>query len=312
VPLAWSEGEIASAMRAVEARAAITQSLVGDLRPAEVLRGIARDYLGLRCIAAFGPAVPDGVMDLDRVLVEDPTEPSRLGRDVSGGVVTFESRGGKRLPMHQSAAALLTARLAVDASRPIGPGERILTLLAPDDLAGLATGLAASLVARATLETHGLFSGRALSQALQRTPTPHVVAPASFESALAAGFHGPSKSITLVQGVPARLRRVGQLPGHVVDVLGIGESALLASARDPAGRCCLTIPRRACVEVQGRQDRVQVARDEADRLVLRNHGGIARPFGRGPGRGDVSNSQWRPAGARVETLGDYVVEASFD
>lgn len=316
VPLAWSESEVASALRSVEARAAITQSIVADLRPAESLRGIARDYLGLRCVAAFGPTVPDGVMNLDRVLVEAPApgaEPDRTQENAtSRGLVTFESRNGKRLPMHQSAAALAAAQLAVDDARPVGSGERLLTLLAPDDLASLATGLAAALAARATLETHGLFSGAALSQALQRTPAIHVVAPASFESALAAGLHGPSKSITLVHGVPARLRRVGQLPGYVVDVLGIGEGALLASSRDPAGRCCLTILRQGCPEAQGRECRLQVARDECDALVFRSGAATARPFRRDGSPDGIGGAGWRPAGARVETLGDFVVAVTFD
>jgi hypothetical protein len=162
------------------------------------------------------------------------------------------------------------------------------------------------------LETHGLFSGPALSRALQRTPAAHVVAPASFESALAGGYHGPAKSITLVQAVPARLRRVGQLPGHVVDVLGIGEGALLASSRDPAGRCCLAVARRTCVDARSGQERVQVARDESDALVLANIPATARPFGRGLSQEDGAELKWRPAGARVETLGDYIVSADFD
>lgn len=315
VPLAWNDEEIARAMRSIEARAAITQAIVADLRPADTLRGIARDYLGLRCVAAFGPAVPDGVMDLDRVLVEESAAGPPIGPEPTAGgpgLVTFAPRRGERVPLYQSAAGLTAARLAIDAARPIGASDRILTLLAADDLAGLATGLAASLAARATLEIHGLFGAEALSRALQRAPATHVVAPASLEDVLAGALRAPWNSLTLVHGIPARFRRVGHLPGHVVDVVGLGEGALLAACRDPAGRCCLTIPHRDGCEPRAGGTPVPVARGEGGELFFRSGAATAQSFERGAMRAQSPASDWRPAGARVETLGDHLVAITFD
>lgn len=122
----------------------------------------------------------------------------------------------------------------------VAPTERILSLIGPHDLRGLATGLAAALVAGATLETMPLFDGAAFAAALRRPGPTHLVAPAFLEKNL-AGRDLPAelRSIALVHRAPARFpgrsRAAGGPQGLradlVIDTIAFGETALLSGRR---------------------------------------------------------------------------------
>ncbi|MFC6775557.1 hypothetical protein [Methylobacterium gregans] len=79
--------------------------------------------------------------------------------------MSFAGRDPAR-PVYRPGEALLAAVAVHLAAARIGPGERLLTLLPPDDLRGLATGLGAALVSGATLACMPVLDAAALRTAL--------------------------------------------------------------------------------------------------------------------------------------------------
>lgn len=257
IPVATAPAETARAIEATQAVAIVTQAMIGELRPAEAARDIAMAYFGLRFVLAFGPGVPDGVIELDRVLVADdqarlraraeetaddapPAPESEGGAESEAGIVTL-ARGegpgeGLLRAVFRPGASWLAATAQFLSVARIAPDERILGLLAPDDLAGLVTGPFAALGAGVAYEAHGLFDGPALAASLARERPVRLVAPAFLEERLAAA-RLPScvTGIVLVHQAPTRFKRRVALDRPVIDVLSLGEWALIAAARiDPS------------------------------------------------------------------------------
>src|SRR5215218_3092364 len=101
----------------------------------------------------------------------------------------------------------------------------------------IAAGLAAALLSGATLECHGLFDAAGLGQALDNDVPTHLVAPGWLEPAIAAaGLSSRLASTVLVHAAPIRFRATMPLRANVVDVIAFDELALMARARDAAGR----------------------------------------------------------------------------
>lgn len=253
IPAATGPAETARAVEATQAVAIVTQAMIGDLRPAEAARDIAMAYFGLRFVLAFGPGIPDGVIELDRVLVADdqarlraraeegaedaPALPeSGGGAELDSGIVTLARGEGPVRAVFRPGASWLAATAHFLSVARIAPDERILSLVAPDDLAGLVTGPFAALAASVAYEAHGLFDGPALAASLARERPVRLVAPAFLEERLAAA-RLPScvTGIVLVHQAPTRFKRRVALDRPVIDVLSLGEWALLAASRiDPS------------------------------------------------------------------------------
>ncbi len=256
MPAAWEEAQVLAAVEAAGIPAVLTQARLGARRPAETLCRVALQHFALRYLAAFGPDVPDGVINLDALALERGTGPAEAAPPARG-VVTFAGRDPAR-PVFRPAEALLAAVAAHLAAARVDPGERLLTLLPPDDLRGLATGLGAALVSGATLACMPVLDAAALRAALDAAAPPrsdaphglHLTAPAFLETALRELPLDGLRSLTLAHRAPARLTarqlRSGRLNGpRIVDALALDEEALLSRARgaddialalaDPAG-----------------------------------------------------------------------------
>lgn len=297
IPPATDEAALARTLEAAKARAIVTQARVADLRPAETAMRVARDYFGLRCVAAFGPAVPEGVMDLDRAMLEAGAGSDRpaegAGRPAGPGLLAFDLCDGELPPAEVSAERLLQTAGALARLRPAAPGDRILSLLPGLDLASLVPGLAAALLGRCTFQPHGLFRSADLEAALSDSAPTHLVAPAWMEDGLADAGIAAAASITLIHRPPARFRRSGQLGAPVVDLVALGPAALIGAARDTQGRSALTIPHVEREPSHGSSPLSAVRRDGLGRLLT-----PANPDG------------WRPSGYRVETVGDHLAAVS--
>lgn len=258
IPVAGEPEETARAIEAVQAVALVTQATIGDLRPAERARDLAMAYFGLRFVLAFGPNVPDGVLELDRVLVENARVRVRVSDAEEGashsaqaqdearepGIVTLARDPAGPRAIFRPAASWLAATADYLAVARIAPGERIVGLLAPDDLAGLVTGPFAAFAAGAAYEAHGLFDGPALAASLARGGPARLVAPGWMEDALAAARLPPCVTgLVLVHQAPVRFKRRQDVGRPVIDVLALGEWALVAAARREPGRIALTLDR---------------------------------------------------------------------
>lgn len=293
LPLDPDEAKLARAIEAAKARAVITQARVAALRPAEAMVGIAARYLGLRCVAGFGPGLPDGVMELDRAMLDDTAEDAGNDHRPAPMLLVFEERGSEFHPVRLPLADVVAASEALARLRPTRPGDRILALLPGRDLASLASGLVPALTAQCSLEAHGLFRSADFAPSFADSSRTHLVAPAWMEDTLAEGMLPSSvASVMLIHRPPARFRRTGRLRGTVVDAVAIGAAELLAAQRDRDGRSALVVP---AGEQPGTAPMPFAARrDEAGRLLL-------------PARGkDSENAAWRPSDYRVETVGDHL------
>lgn len=287
LPLAWPRDELARAVEEVGAVAIVTQATVGALKPAETFRDIAMAFFGLRFVTAFGPQVPDGVVDLDRVIVDSrPLVAGRSGDFASPdetsapvdepGIVTVARHGSAIEAVWRPASSWLEAAADVLAQTRIAPGERLVSLIAPDDLMGLSTGFVAALLAGVPLESHGLFDGPALAAALaDGTPT-RLVAPGWMEPALAAAdLPGSVTGLVFVHAAPTRFRARAGFDRPVVDVLALEPWALVARARGRGGRIAMRLDDMA----GARGPRVR--RDETGAIVVAGPGTQARPWSRG-------------------------------
>lgn len=279
LPIAWDEDQLVAAAQAAGLSAVLTQGRFGADLPAERLRRVALRYFGLRYLAAFGPDVPDGVISLDALALDERGGP--FAPDTGGGLVSFAA-GDPTRPLHRPAASLLAAIALGRASTPIAPGDRILTLLANGDLRAVVTGLGAALAAGASLELLPVFDAAAFAESLRRPLPTHLVLPACFEPNLAGSLLPETlRSISLVHRAPtafgpALLRATPDRA--IVDVVAFDETAILARPRDGDG-IAETLADPASPPLP---PAAMAMRIEADgRLAFRGEACIAGPLQRG-------------------------------
>jgi mycobactin salicyl-AMP ligase len=315
LPVAWSEDDLAAAVEAANISTVITQGVVGDERPAEVFCRLAARYFGLRFVCSFGPLVPDGVADLDRVILgaespkAGPVPPAEPASD--NGIVTFLRQGKALKPIFRPCRSVVAAAVTFLVAAKIRPGQRIVSLLAPDDHCGLTVGLIASLLSGATLECHGLFSARAFMDALKDETLTHLVVPAWMEASLAkAALPKSIVSVILAHEAPTRFKAKTALRGSVIDVLAFGELALIAAQRKGAGQFSLSLeddgePRNATS-----RHLLRVRRGEDGAIAF---GGVAadiRDFERGSPTGLAPLPEWRPSGYKAELFAGILIGVS--
>lgn len=287
LPPSWDEERLLAAVQGAALSAVLTQSRLGSTAPAARLCAVAARYFGLRYLAAFGPDVPDGVINLDRFVLDGPAQPPEGAPPTPGGIVSFVG-GDPDRPVHRGGEAVVAAAAAHLVAARVAPAERILSLLGPHDLRGLVTGLAASLVSGATLEVMPLFDGPAFAAALRRPVPTHLVAPAFLERNLAGRDLPPDlRSLTLVHRAPARFpgrsRAAGGPQGlrhdTVIDAVAFDETAILSGRRGSPGDLALVLgkPERLALPAS----LMSLRREAGGRLAFRGQACAATPLHRG-------------------------------
>ncbi|MGP9820003.1 AMP-binding protein [Salinarimonas sp. NSM] len=325
LPLAWPRDDLARAVEATGAVAVVTQSVVGALKPAETFRDIAMGYYGLRFVTAFGPQPPDGVLDLDRVMIDERPILAGGGEGAGDravraagsaaarepGIVTLARRGGQAGGEPEEieaalrpASSWIAAACAFLEVAQYEPGERIVHLVAPDDLMGLATGFLAALLTGAPLELHGLFDGPALAASLARGEPTRLVAPGWMEGALAATALPPSvRGLVLLHAAPTRFRARAAATGPIVDVLALEPWALLTRARARGGQVALRLDARSGADADPR-----VRRDDEGRLSVCGASTQARRVVRG--QIEAQLPEWRETPWRADVFAGIVIGVS--
>src|SRR5215207_6666474 len=203
-------------------------------------------------------------------------------------------RGGQAGPLHRTAAALVASAVTFLVAARIAPGDRILSLLAADDHCGLATGLAAALLSGATLECHGLFDAAELGQALADEVPTHLVAPGWLEPAIAAaGLSSRLASTVLVHAAPICFRAKMPLRENVVDVIAFDELAVMARARDAAGRLTLALG-----DDGGAGAFLRVGREEDGAISFSGPAAEVRGYARAGMEDAGSGTGWRNSDSR--------------
>jgi mycobactin salicyl-AMP ligase len=311
LPVAWPEEDLAAAVERANIAAVITQAVVGDERPAETFRALALRYFGLRFISAYGPMVPDGVTDLDKVILgSEGLDARALGSAepmTDNGVVTFWRQGDRVRPVFRPSQSVVAAAVTFLVTARIRAGDRIISLPAPDDHCGLTTGLIASLLSGATLECHGLFSARAFVEALDDPAPTHLVAPAWMEPSLArATLPDHVLSVILIHEAPARFKAKTVLKTPTIDVLAFGELALIAAPRQGSGQFSLSLDEDAGQGPVTTRQFLRVRRSEEGSIEF---GGLAadiHDFGRGAS-GRASKTEWRGSGFKAEMFAGILI-----
>ncbi|MGJ3262599.1 MAG: AMP-binding protein [Salinarimonas sp.] len=318
LPLAWPRDDLARAVEATGAVAVVTQSMVGALKPAETFRDIAMAYYGLRFVTAFGPQPPDGVLDLDRVMVDERPILAGRGEGTASvqapdaadpparepGIVTLARRGEEIEAAFRPASSWIAAACAFLEVAHYAPGERILHLVAPDDLMGLATGFVPALLTGAPLELHGLFDGPALAASLARGEATRLVAPGWMESALAsAALPASVTGLVLLHAAPTRFRARTAATCPVVDVLALEPWALVSRARSRGGQVAIRLDARAA----GAADPL-VRRDEDGGLRVCGPSTQARRVVRGQVEADAP--EWRETPWCADVFAGIVIGVS--
>ena len=301
LPQAWDEEQLLAGIQAAGISAVLTQARLGPNRPAERLCGVAARYFGLRYLAAFGPDVPDGVINLDEMALDRRSSPV-IG-DTGGGLVSFEA-GDPARPVHRPGDALLAAAAIHLIAARVGPGERVLSLVPPGDLRGLVTGLGAALISGASLETLPVFDGPAFAAALRRPVPTHLVVPGFLE----AGAHRPAPARDPAHGqlrppgavAPHRADACARRPGRgltVIDVLALDEDVVLSCARG-AGDLALTLAEPGRLGAPRRPPRPPARAGRPPRLPGAGlQGGSPAARGRPPGRSAAvaPGARYRPS-----------------
>lgn len=309
LPALLDEDGLVAAVQAAGISAVLTQSRFGTARPAERMRRVAARYFGLRYLASFGPDVPDGVINLDAMVVERPGGAFAPG---PGGVVTFAG-GDPARPMHRSVEAFTAAIAAHCVTARMAPGDRLLTLLPGSDLRGLVTGLGAALMAGASFEPLPMFDAARFAEALARPVTTHLVVPAPLEANLAASrLPATVASIVLAHRAPARLPPHRLSPrshgATVIDVVAFEETALLTGAR-PDGDVALILaaPERA----NPLSTLMSLRRDPDGALAFRGRACHAGALQRGIPQPDFLD-EWMPSPFRTLVEADRATQIVRD
>lgn len=249
VPASFDEGELDDLLGRTKARAVMTQTRLGPLRPAEAACRVAMRRFQLRFILAFGPDVPAGVIDLDAVLTDDAVvhvnvrlspEMGGAHRGSHGVLITAETGPDGARAISRSGPALLAGAVGPIRAMRLGPGDTVLNLLAQDDLKGLCTGLVACLLTGASLR---LAEGpEALRQVASADGPTHLVLPGwAGELARMAGLPASLRSLVLVQDAaawPGSSEMSCRSAVETVEVVALGERAILTARcdRDDANR----------------------------------------------------------------------------
>jgi hypothetical protein len=298
-------GELSNAIETADIRAVITQARLGADRLAEKLCFVAAGFFRLRFLLAFGPNVPDGVVDLDPVLLSPRRSRALSVRsiDPSGtepGFVSFGRGSGGRSPYFRTYRSLLAATAPIVRAAKLRPQDRLLTLIPADDLKGLATGLVAALVSGATLEAHAVFDSASFGEALSVGGATHLVVPGWMEPALAEMNPGPAlRSTILVHEPPLQLEGRPAGTSRIVDVVCCSEMALLSAARDDAGRISYAVLCAAGGSETG-PPLIHVELSPEDEILVRGPGVALRD------RSIEDASEWYGSGLKIERSGTAI------
>lgn len=234
LPLGARDEELKSVVETLGLQAIVTQTQIADDRPTERICDLAASFFGLRFIFAYGPNVPDGVLDLDRVEdlafsmpeLEPVTTPSRL--------ITFADID--MTPCVHTVDGLVASALSCLSHTRLPQGAHLITLMPPDDLVSLSTGLVAALLSGATLNSHGLFHGPALAASLKQDGPLHLVAPSWLEEKLGRALDVLEQlSAVFVHKIPFDCPAPRQSKASIVDLLPLNEVAVLPSPRRADG-----------------------------------------------------------------------------
>ncbi|MFD2180993.1 AMP-binding protein [Rhodoplanes azumiensis] len=308
LPLLWRRAELREALSRVGAKAIVAAGRVGEMRLVDLAMTAAADCFTVRCVAGFGPDLPDGMVPLDPLL----TEPSRgsvppVDRPVNPAahvaVVTFDTDLGGPVAVGRNQVELLAAGLSIALECRMEHATTVVSTLQPSSLAGLSTGLVPWLLLGGTLALHPPFDAGVLGDQLDALDARVLAVPGPLAQRLAeAGVLGRAAKLASVIAVwrtPERLAAAADWTIRdcaLVDLQVFGETGLIAARRGTDGRPAaitagaVTAPRTT----PGATLVAEIARSDLGTLKIRGSMVPRYPFPPGAERGTAPFLQVGP------------------
>jgi len=244
LPLLWRRQEMTEALGRAGAKAIVTAARIGGCAHAELAMEVAAGLFPVRQIAAFGDALPDGVVPLDGIFTSTASEPPPAARASDAPVaLTFASAAEGIVTVPHGQARLLEAGVALTEAMALAPDAPILSTIPMTSFAGLAAALMPWLIAGGALELHQGFDAEAFAAQTAALTGGAVVLPGPALPALAGLVPRATRIVALWRGP---LGADAAFP-HVVDCVGRDEAAVTAARRGNDGR-----PDPSVVEAAGR------------------------------------------------------------
>lgn len=230
LPMLWRETEIVAALSTVGAKAIVTTSRIGAADHCAIVGRAAASLFSIRQICAFGAIVPDGVVPLDDVFVQDAMmqpPPERVGNPAAHvAAITFEPTPRGLLPVPRSHAQLIAAGQVIVAAGGLAQDATLLTATPPSSFAGLSVSLMPWLLTGGRLVLHQPFDARLFRYRADGCHAAVVAGP------LAGAFVDIPHDVSLIALWRAPERRgEDTLDRPLLDVTAFGEFGLHVAAR---------------------------------------------------------------------------------
>jgi hypothetical protein len=293
LPQLWRQAESSAALGRVGARALVSCCRIGDVDHGELAMQVAAETFAIRFVAAFGDALPDGIIPLDEVFdAALPASPPPLDRNGDPAahlaVVTFEVTASGLIPVARSHRELLAAGAMVAGAAGMAAGATLLGTVLTASFAGIGSTLVPWVLCGGTLRLHQPFNPAVLgTQPCDVAVLPGPLLPRLREAGL-IGSPAP-KTILAVWRAPERMAAGAALPGgdsRVVDVPVFGEIGLLAMRRAPDGMPARLPATQAPTASGASTAAVEFVRTASGTLAMRGAMVPAHPFPPGIERGD--------------------------
>lgn len=232
-PIEESVETLRIAAERIGASAIITNARCEDIRPADLARQIAARAVSIRCVAGFGPGLPEGVIPLDGWSEQDvepnPNRPSR--QQDQEGLITF-SNGPHGLVAHiRSEAQVIADALAIATRHKLARDCALVSTMHPAGSAALAAALLMPLFLGSEVRLVGPFKAARLRQAIQGTNQATLLCPASLVPLIRESL-GHEPALKTLGGLLCVIR-----PGQEFEQSG--ETPLLSPMFDLFEQCLL-------------------------------------------------------------------------
>lgn len=315
--LALEDKDIWRSLEDAGAVVALTVTDAPGTDAAERMRHAAARLFGLRFVAAYGPDAPDGVISLDllpNIKNETALAPST---DPELEVLTRDPAEGRIVA--RGCDGLVAASLPLLSAASMMGGQRLINLLPPDDLAGLALSIAGPLASGLSVMMLDEFDSTRLAATLAKGEQCHLVAPAFMAPALAASglLDSPLlRTLILVDKAPWQLPEplTQKLPLRlrIIDVVALDEMGLFIATR--SNGACLGFSVVEPVPAVASGVRLLEARTEEGKLWLRGAMAPGMPFELTRAVGTASKAQeftplsgWRATRFASDTMDGRII-----
>jgi len=250
LPLLWRQADCIAALSRVGVKALITCGRVGNVDHSRLAMEVAAEIFPVRYVCGYGAETADGIVPLDDLFEQTDVPytaaavPERNGHAADHlALITWEVTSKGLVPVARSHREIVAAGLAVVLESPLAESSAILASLMPTSFCGFTVTLMPWLLNGGTLILHHPFDAAVMSAQIAQQHCALAVLPASLiprlsEAGVLRDDHG-LKSVLAVWRSPERLATAApwrKTDIALTDVLGFGETALLAVRRNEEGR----------------------------------------------------------------------------